>query len=66
MDLLNEFNVRTIQIPNQGFGATRDLAYQHAGGKLVVNLSQDAIPMYNQWLDNLITPLGKNEQIAIS
>jgi rhamnosyltransferase len=68
VELLNEFGVRVIEIPNEefDFGATRDLAYQNTLGKFVVNLSQDAVPMHEGWLDNLIVPLIENEKVAVS
>ena len=43
------------------FGRTRDLLYEHARGSIVINLSQDAVPAHEAWLENLIAPLGDPE-----
>jgi rhamnosyltransferase len=47
------------------FGRTRDLAYQRTHGKIVVNLSQDAIPAHPRWLENLVRPLA-DPDVAVS
>lgn len=58
-DRLRAAGARVIGIqPAQfDFGLSRDLAYQHARGDIVVNLSQDAVPAHDRWLENLIAPL---------
>ncbi len=63
VDVLKARDVRVVAIPAAefDFGRTRDLAYQHARGDIVVNLSQDAIPADSGWLENLIRPLGDPE-----
>lgn len=67
LERLHEFGARVIGIqPSQfDFGLSRDLAYQHARGGIVVNLSQDAVPAHERWLENLIAPLGQ-PAIAVS
>lgn len=59
LDRLRDAGVRVIGIqPSQfDFGLSRDLAYQHARGDIVINLSQDAVPAHDRWLENLIAPL---------
>jgi len=47
------------------FGVARELAYAHARGKFVVNLSQDAVPMHETWLENLLVPLRQGD-VAVS
>lgn len=66
--LLEEFGATVIEIPNEefNFGATRDLAYEHARGEYVINLSQDAVPMHEGWLENLIAPLVEDARVAVS
>lgn len=58
-DRLRDAGARVIDIqPAQfDFGLSRDLAYQHARGDIVVNLSQDAVPAHDRWLENLVAPL---------
>lgn len=67
LDRLHAFGARVIEIqPAQfDFGLSRDLAYQHARGDVVVNLSQDAVPAHEQWLENLVAPLAQ-PGIAVS
>lgn len=63
VDVLKARGVRVVAIPAAefDFGRTRDLAYQHARGDIVVNLSQDAVPADSGWLEHLIRPLGDPE-----
>ena len=60
LDLLNAHGVRVLSIPADQFdwGRTRDFAYQHARSPIIVNLSQDAVPMEPAWLENLVRPLS--------
>lgn len=57
--LLEKFPVRVIPIPRDSFnwGALRERLFEEARGKVVVNLSQDAIPARHDWLDRLVDPL---------
>ncbi len=59
-DRLRAAGARVISIePGEfNFGRSRDLAYQHARGAIVVNLSQDAVPAHPQWLERLVAPLS--------
>lgn len=59
LDVMRRYPVRIIEIPQANFnwGQTRDFAYQQSRASIVVNLSQDAIPMRTDWLDNLTRPL---------
>jgi len=60
------FSVTTIPSESFNFGSTRDHLYTLATNDYVVNLSQDAIPAHDGWLENLITPLDGNEKMAAS
>lgn len=66
--MLSKHGVTVIEIPHGDFdfGATRDLAYQKATGEFVVNLSQDAVPKDETWLENLVAPLIEDEKVAVS
>jgi glycosyltransferase involved in cell wall biosynthesis len=59
VERLNAHGARVVGIDPSNFnvGATRDLAYQQARGEIIVNLSQDAVPETNSWLDALIAPV---------
>jgi len=41
------------------FGLARDAAFEQARGRIVVSLSQDAVPAHERWLDNLVAPLDE-------
>lgn len=67
LDILRRYPLRLQEIPQKDFnwGRTRDLAYEQAAAPVVVNLSQDAIPMQRDWLENLLRPLNDAE-VAVS
>lgn len=46
------------------FGATRDLAFEHARGAIVVSLSQDAVPAHADWLEALLAPFDDDAVAA--
>lgn len=50
--------IRLLEIPNSEFshGGTRDKAARLAKGEYVLFLSQDATPLHNRWLINMIEP----------
>ncbi len=59
IEILRRYPIHLVEIPRGDFnwGRTRDFAYEQARGRVIVNLSQDAIPMRTDWLDHLIRPL---------
>jgi len=67
LDTLRAHGVRVVTIEQGAFnwGRTRDLAYEQARSPVVVNLSQDAIPRNDQWLERLLRPLADPE-VAVS
>ena len=56
LELLRRFPVRIVQIPPQDFhhARTRNFAARLAKGKILVLLSQDAIPASDIWLESMI------------
>lgn len=56
LELLSGFPVRIVQIPPQDFhhARTRNFAARLAKGKILVLLSQDAIPASETWLESMI------------
>lgn len=59
--------VRLIQIARKNFdhGGTRDFAFRQSIGDIVVFLTQDALPVNEDFLSNLIEPL-RNKNVVIS
>ncbi len=59
LNLLEKFPLRVIPIARDTFnwGVVREQLFEEARGKVVVNLSQDAIPARHDWLDRLVDPL---------
>lgn len=59
VERLRDFGARVVSIRPEdfNFGTTRELAYREAAGVVVVNLSQDAVPAREDWLENLLRPL---------
>ena len=67
LGLLRERPLRLLEIRTQDFdwGRMRERAFEEAKAPFVVNLSQDAIPADNHWLDNLVRPL-EDPQVGVS
>jgi len=59
LQLLDKFPVRVIPISQADFnwGQLRERLFEEARGKVVVNLSQDAVPARHDWLERLVDPL---------
>ena len=68
LETLDRHGVRVVPIPRDSFdwGATRERLFEEARGDIVVNLSQDAVPAHDAWLDRLVEPLGDPEVGASS
>ena len=60
LDILRRHGANLLDIPagDFDFGRTRELAYAHARSPIIVNLSQDAIPAHEHWLENLLRPFS--------
>ena len=67
LDLLGQHPVRVCTIPTENFnwGRTREYAYAQSRGRVVVNLSQDAVPAGTDWLEHLVRPLD-DPGVAVS
>ena len=57
--VLAQHGVFVTEIPTNefDFGRTRDLVFEKSRGRVVVCLSQDAVPAHEHWLENLVAPL---------
>ena len=60
-------DVRLIQIPNSefGHGRTRGMAADTARGEFVAFLTQDAVPLGEDWLAELIAPFAVHPKVAL-
>lgn len=60
VERLEAYGGRVARIaPEQfNFGSTRDQVFEMARGRVVVSLSQDAVPAHGDWLENLVRPLN--------
>lgn len=58
--------ITLLEIPNSEFshGGTRDKAARMAKGEFVLFLSQDATPMTNRWLINMIEPFFVSDKVG--
>ncbi len=66
LDIVNKFDVRLIKINPKDFGhgRTRNYAVSLCKGNYIVMLVQDAIPVDENWLSELVKPLKKSANIA--
>lgn len=64
--IAKNYQIRLHQIDASQFdhGQTRNLGAKLARGNYVVYLTQDATPANSMWLNNLLTPLEKDNTIA--
>ena len=57
---------QVVRIPPAQFnhGTTRNLGIQRARGQFAVLIVQDALPVSDRWLANLVAPLRRDPQVA--
>lgn len=57
--VLAQHEARVVAIPSRefDFGLTRDRVFEESRGRVVVCISQDAVPAHERWLENLVAPL---------
>ena len=60
------FHVQSIPAAEFNFGSTRQRVFELTSNRYIVNVSQDAIPAHDRWLEHLVAPLDKNQNIAVS
>lgn len=60
--------VELIEIKRSDFnhGATRDMALKRSTGDIVCFMTQDAVPVNERYIENLIAPLLADERVAAS
>lgn len=64
--IAESFNVKTIVIKREDFnhGRTRNLAQSMAKGEILIYITQDAVPVNEYAIENLIKPFYKDEKIG--
>lgn len=68
IELIHKHNgVRLLQIDRQDFnhGSTRDLALRESRGDFVCFLTQDAVPVSDDYLELLVAPMVDDSEIAL-
>ena len=53
-----ELNLSTVEPHEFGYGKTRNYAIQRARGDIIAVLSQDTLPLSENWLSNLLEPFA--------
>lgn len=68
IDFLKGKNIKIINIPKIEFnhGGTRNKAAKIAKGEILVYLTQDAIPVNSQSIEEIIKPLTENKNISMA
>ena len=68
VEIASSFNVRVQSIPRKDFnhGGSRNMAARTALGDFLVFLTQDVLPVDDFLLGNLLSPLKKDSEIAMS
>jgi rhamnosyltransferase len=66
LEIIKHYNVNLIQINSQEFnhGLTRNLGVEKSSGEFIAFITQDATPVNDRWLQNLVTPLKENPEVA--
>ncbi len=66
IDVLKTYPVRVYQIKPEefNFGLTRDYGFSLAKGEILIAVSQDAVPVDTEWLNNMVLPFG-DKSIAV-
>ena len=68
LDLARKFRAQTLSIPPESFnhGETRNLGIRHSTGQFCVMLVQDAIPLGETWLEEMISPFTDARVVGVT
>ena len=68
LSICKEFQVKVIPIPQEQFSHSyaRNLGASKANGEILVFITQDALPSSEYWLRGFISPIVKEEAVAVS
>lgn len=66
LEIIKKHNVKLFEIPPSEFnhGLTRNLGVEKSEGEYIAFITQDATPVNEDWLSNLINPFLDNPEIA--
>ena len=66
LEIIKKHQLKPIQIPPSEFnhGLTRNLGVENSGGEFIAFITQDATPVNENWLSNLVNPFLDNPHIA--
>lgn len=66
LDLIKKYPINLYSIPSNefNFGLTRDYVFSLTNGQFIIAISQDVVPVGNNWLKNIIEPFS-NPDIAL-
>lgn len=66
IEIIHDFNIELIVIPQKEFnhGAIREIGRQKLNTDIVVMLTQDILPLKNNFIENLVAPIVKGEAVA--
>jgi rhamnosyltransferase len=67
LEIIKSFPVKlfNIRVEDFGHGKTRNFGARHAKGKYLVYLTQDAIPISDNWLENLIRNFKYEDVVGV-
>jgi rhamnosyltransferase len=67
INIAREYNARIFSIKPQEFhhSLTRNFGAERSRGKVLIYLSQDALPLNSSWLSNLLAPLERSDVAAV-
>ena len=67
LEIAEKYNARIFKIKPDEFhhSRTRNFGAEKSKGKILVYLTQDALPLNNHWLSNLLTPLNDREVAVV-
>lgn len=68
LDICYQYNVRLYKIPHEEFSHSyaRNLGAQYAVGDILLFMTQDAIPIGEDWIYQMIAPIIQREAVATS
>ena len=66
LQIIQEHPAKLIQIPAEeyGHGKTRNLGASYGNGEFICFLTQDALPVHESWLENMLNAMKLDPQIA--
>jgi len=68
LDLARQFRAQTISIPPESFnhGETRNFGIRNSTGRFCVMLVQDAVPVGETWLEEMLSPFSDARVVGVT